>query len=463
MRSSKTTKTMGHLNAAILRNAGGMLMLCGASLAFAAGVPNVFSSGSTVSSSQMNANFSAVEADIANPNVTGNITMVPATATTGAIMKGTVPFLHDYGTGNTFLGANAGNFTMGGTRNTVVGSNALHGNTTGSDNTASGSAALEINTTGSYNTASGSAALYVNTIGNYNTASGYLALCRNTIGSFNTASGSEALEFNTTGNNNTASGYAALYNNTIGIRNTASGYVALYNNTIGNYNTASGNAALYNTTGSNNIGIGFTAGYNLTTGGQNIDIGNSGVAAESNTIRIGTSGTQTSAYIAGIYGATSSGGVAVYVNSAGQLGTATSSLRYKDDIADMGSASDVLMKLRPVSFYYKVDSKLEHRPLQYGLVAEEVNKIAPQLVANNAKGEPETVYYQFLAPMLLNAYQKQEHTIQAQAAQLNEQKARVAALEQQASELVALRQEVARMSALLARLDHSEKFASASR
>lgn len=128
----------------------------------------------------------------------------------------------------------------------------------------------------------------------------------------------------------------------------------------------------------------------------------------------------------------------------------------KDDIADMGEASSTLMKLRPVTFHYKTDQNPKGRTLQYGLIAEEVEKVAPDLVARSANGEIETVYYQHLTPMLLNEYQKQQRTIQAQAA-------RVASLEKQAEEIVALKQELARMAAVLAHMGEAEKIASVNR
>ena len=200
--------------------------------------------------------------------------------------------------------------------------------------------------------------------------------------------------------------------------NTASGNRALYSNTTGSNNTASGHSALFsNTTGNNNIALGNSAGVNLTTGNNNIDIGNRGVAAEGNTIRIGDAN-QTRAFIAGIRGVTtgSADAIAVLIDSNGQLGTVSSSRRFKDDIADMDAASSALMKLRPVTFHYKTDQNPSGRTLQYGLIAEEVAEVYPGLVAHSADGQIETVMYQFLPPMLLNEVQKQQRTIEAQAA-----------------------------------------------
>ncbi len=171
--------------------------------------------------------------------------------------------------------------------------------------------------------------------------------------------------------------------------------------------------------------------------------------------------TQTATFIAGIRGVTTANAnaVVVLVDSAGQLGTVSSSRRVKDEIADMGGASHALMKLRPVTFHYKSDTNPEGRTLQYGLVAEEVAKVAPGLVARSADGRIETVYYQFLAPMLLNEYQRQQRTIEAQAAQLTKQTARVAELERerrtQTARIEALENQSARMAGLLGRLEQA--------
>jgi polyhydroxyalkanoate synthesis regulator phasin len=346
-------------------------------------------------------------------NVAGDLAL-PATtsATVGVITLGGSRFAHNFGGLNTFLGASAGNFTMSGLAvgNTAVGNSALQANTDGFYNTATGLNSLLSNTTGTNNTATGFAALNNNTTGYYNTASGNGALYNNTTGYYNTASGNWALYYNTTGYYNTASG-GALFNNTTGYYNTASGNEALYYNTTGFYNTAVGYRALFNnTTGVDNFGFGALAGNNLTTGNHNIDIANQGVAAEGNTIRIG-SGAQTRAFIGGIRGVTTGAAdaVAVVIDSNGQLGTASSSRRYKFDIASMGEATDGLMRLRPVTFRYLAHG--ENAPLQYGLIAEEVAEVYPELVTRNKDGEVETVMYQFLAPMLLNEVQKQQKTI----------------------------------------------------
>jgi hypothetical protein len=217
----------------------------------------------------------------------------------------------------------------------------------------------------------------------------------------------------------------ALPNNTTGSHNTASGMQALLNNTTGGSNTGVGvNALLTNSTGNNNIGIGFSSGNNLVSGSNNIDIGSAaGAAAESNTIRIGTAGTQTAAFIAGISGTTIAG-ADVQISAGGQLGIVVSSARYKRDIADMGERTSGLLKLRPVTFRYKND---QSGALQYGLVAEEVAKVYPELVVYGADGKVMTVRYSMLSAMLLNELQKRTAENQRQADQLTKLSAQVQA------------------------------------
>ncbi len=299
-------------------------------------------------------------------------------------------------------------------------------NSTGSYNTANGVNALWSNSSGNYNTASGVQALFDNYAGDNNTANGANALANNTSGGNNTASGSRALFMNTTGIWNTADGVNALLNNTTGEGNTANGVNALKSNTTGDHNTANGvnaparngsghrntalgtNALLFNAVGSNNIAVGFQAGQ-LLHGDNNIDTGNPGVAAEGETIRIKSSQTRT--FIAGISGATASGGAAVFVNSDGQLGTSTSSQRFKDQIKPMDKASEALFALNPVSFRYKKEINPERIP-QFGLVAEEVEKVNPDLVVRDADGKPYTVRYEAVNAMLLNEFRKEHRRVQ---------------------------------------------------
>jgi len=285
-----------------------------------------------------------------------------------------------------------------GTNNTATGAFALDTNTIGSNNTATGNAALHLNTTGSGNTTNGVQSLFSNTVGNDNTANGYLALLLNTTGNFNTATGVQALRFNTTGNANTAAGLNALYHSTTASNNSAAGFDALFNNT----------------TGSNNIALGYQAGFNLTTGSNNIDIGNEGVAAEANTIRIGTVGTQTGTFIAGISGVTVSG-TTVVVSTNGKLGVGSSSARFKEQIKPMDKASEVILALQPVTFRYKHELDPDGIP-QFGLVAEQVEKVNPDLVARDADGKVYTVRYEAVNAMLLNEFLKEHKKVEEQQA-----------------------------------------------
>jgi trimeric autotransporter adhesin len=334
------------------------------------------------------------------------------------------------GIGNTANGAFAlyKNRTGGG--NTANGFEALFSNTTGHGNTANGVQALLNNTKGADNTATGLNALRSNTTGNNNTANGAEALFSNTIGGSNTANGAAALRSNTTGSGNTANGGSALYFNT-GNDNTANGVQALYHNT-GSFNTASGDLALgSNTIGNHNIALGDSAGFNLTTGDNNIDIGNKGVAAESNTIRIGTKETHTATFIAGISGKTASGGVAVYVNANGRLGTTVSSARFKEAIKPMDKTSEAIHALKPVTFRYKQELDPEGIP-QFGLVAEEVEKVNPDLVARDAEGKVYTVRYDAVNAMLLNEFLKEHRKVEEQEKRID---ALTAQLKEQASQI----------------------------
>jgi hypothetical protein len=186
------------------------------------------------------------------------------------------------------------------------------------------------------------------------------------------------------------------------------------NNVSGNNNTGIGVNALFNSTGNNNIGLGQSAGSNLTTGSNNIDIGTLGAAGESDTIRIGRPGLQNSTFIAGIFGAAMSGSVVV-VNSSGKLGVTTSSGRFKDDIKPMGKASEMILQLKPVTFRYKEQIDPDRIP-QFGLIAEEVEKVNPDLVARDQEGKPYTVRYDAVNAMLLNEFLKEHRKVQEQEA-----------------------------------------------
>jgi Chaperone of endosialidase len=296
--------------------------------------------------------------------------------------------------------------------NTFLGDDALINNTAGSANTAIGFQALFSNTTGFSNTAHGAGALYSTTTGNSNTATGTAALGLNTLGGSNTATGRDSLGSNTTGNSNTADGYQALTSNRTGGANTATGHSALISNTTGEFNTADGTGALLiNTTGNNNIALGASAGTNLTTGSNNIDIGNSGRGGESGVMRIGAEGQQATTFIAGIKTSPLAMAVAVAINPAGQLGVRASSARYKEAIKPMDKASEAILALKPVTFRYKHQLDPKGIP-QFGLVAEEVEKVNPDLVARDAKGKPYTVRYEAVNAMLLNEFLKEHQTLQ---------------------------------------------------
>jgi trimeric autotransporter adhesin len=325
-----------------------------------------------------------------------------------------------------------------GTDNTATGYLALMSNSFGTDNTANGYSALQ-NATGSFNTAIGSLALQANANGQFNTATGYNALASNLGGTDNTANGFQALNLNLAGTDNTATGYNSLQNttgsfntatgsralgsNTAGSSNTAVGFSALSGNLGGLDNTAIGTSALSSITAGNfNIAIGDGAEESLSFGDNNINIGGQGgLPGDSGVIRLGYQGTQTATFIAGIYGAPDAGGLEVFVNANGQLSTATSSGRFKEQITDMGDSSNKLLQLRPVNFYYKPGFDDGSHLLQYGLIAEEVAKVYPEMVAYANDGKVLSVKYQLLAPMLLNELQKQAAQNRRQAEDIRSQ------------------------------------------
>jgi Chaperone of endosialidase len=259
-----------------------------------------------------------------------------------------------------------------------------------------------------------------------NTALGFNALLSNTEGIFNTATGAAALQSNTTGNSNTATGASALRFNTMGAGNTATGLDALFSNTTGNFNTALGTQALMNnTTGGGNTALGFNSGINVKTGSNNIHIGNDGTTDDNALIRIGTAGTHTRTFIAGIRGVTTGAAdaLAVLIDSNGQLGTTSSSRRIKTHIHDLGDQSRSLHQLRPVSFRYR--SHPPDGPAEYGLIAEEVAEIYPELVVRDTDGQPAGVRYHVLPAMLLNEVQKQQRQLEAQKREIVELRAKV--------------------------------------
>jgi hypothetical protein len=264
-------------------------------------------------------------------------------------------------------------------------------------------------------------------------ACGFKALYKNTTGFQNTTNGSGALYNNTTGVQNTANGYQALYSNTTGRNNTANGFDALLNNITGGGNMATGSAALDgNTSGNENIALGVGAGSDLTTGDLNIDIGNDGVAGESSTIRIGTGGNQTATFIAGIYGVNEGGTIsAIYINSLGQLGTQgpPSARRFKKEIKPMDQTSQAILGLKPVTFQYKSDPA--GAGPQFGLIAEEVAEVDPDLVVRDANGEIYTVRYEAVNAMLLNEFLKEHRTVQELKSTAAKQEATIAQRQKQ--------------------------------
>jgi len=318
-----------------------------------------------------------------------------------------------------------------GIQNTANGSNALYASTTGSNNTASGSNALFGNRTGSNNTANGVNAMVSNRSGIYNTATGALALYGNIVGNYNVANGCYAL-YSNNGNYNMADGGYALYSNSTGVSNTAVGLDALYNNISGNNNTAVGVNALVSSTGSNNVGLGVNAGHDLSAGNGNVCIGAGvlGVAGESNTTRIRN-----------IYSSVASGR-AVYVNSDNKIGTLASSRRVKENIKPMDKASEAILALKPVSFRYKKEIDASGTP-QFGLVAEEVAKVSPELITRDEKGNPQTVRYEAVNAMLLNEFLKEHRKVEQQRKDFE------AALAQQQKQINALTAGLQKVSAEL--------------
>jgi len=311
--------------------------------------------------------------------------------------------------------------------NTAEGENALLDLTTGTSDTAIGYQTLLNNTTGTSNTAVGASALINNTIGYGNTATGSLALQDNITGSSNTANGSAALALNITGSYNTATGFSALQLGQTGNNNTADGATALENNLRGQSNTAVGYHALgSNSDGSSNIALGSDAGLNIT-GNNNIDIGNEGFGGDSRTIRIGTKQTHRATFIAGISRATIPTGIPVIVDDSGHLGTITSSARFKEQIQPMDKASEAILSLQPVTFRYKHDIDPQGIP-QFGLVAEQVEKINPDLVARDEKGKPYTVRYEAVNAMLLNEFLKEHRKVQELEANSVQQQKQIEAL-----------------------------------
>ncbi len=373
----------------------------------------------------------------------------------GYIFKDGYPLLHDNypGARNIALGRSAMvSLTpyvpdvFSGTNNSALGSYALHNTSSGRNNVANGAYALFTNLYGSSNDAVGAFALYSNTTGDYNTAMGHAAMFLGT-GSRNTALGGRALFDASSANGATAVGFYALANGGAfatavgayalssltsgGGSNVAVGYRSLEKATTTSFNTAVGTRSLSSlTTGGSNVAVGYGGLVNLETGSANISIGdrsgqnivgdrnimiqNPGDVGDNHTIRIGDA-SNTRAFVGGIFGAMSLGGIQVFVNSEGQLGTMTSSRRFKEEIRPMADRSADLMALRPVIFRYTEEVAGDaSRPLEFGLIAEEVAEINPELVVYDEDGQPYSVRYSALVPMLVNELQQLRREVEAQ-------------------------------------------------
>jgi hypothetical protein len=345
--------------------------------------------------------------------------------------------------GNTAAGRNALLSLTTGTYSTAVGFLSLRSNTEANFNTAIGAGALFANDTASGNTATGAGALLSNHGGDFeagtrNTANGAFALFSNTTGKENTAVGASALFTNTEGGFNTATGVSALFSNTTGAQNTATGDNALLSNTSGDLNAAFGDNALHsNTTGSSNTAVGASTLFDNTSGSGNTAIGpgsGQGVTTANNVISIGVpfiDNVSNSCYVGSIYGQTSIGGTQVFINSSHKLGTMTSSRRFKEDLKPMGKASEAIFALKPVAFRYKKEIDPAGTS-QFGLVAEDVQQIDPDLIVRDKEGKPYSVRYDQVNAMLLNEFLKEHRKVEEQqrqidglTAQLNEQAAQI--------------------------------------
>ncbi len=315
---------------------------------------------------------------------------------------------------NVLLGFETGGANMTGVANTYVGVAAGYNTTSGTGNSFVGYGSGLANTSGSYDTFLGESTGSANTTGGNNTFAGFYTGYSNVTGNNDTFAGAFAGEYNTNGFGNVFSGALAGQSNTTGSYNVFDGLEAGVNSTIGN----------------NNVFIGYYSGFNNNSGSYDIYIGSQGSqgGSEVGAIRIGDSSSQAAAYIAGIYG-TAVSGVPGYVNASGQLGVQTSSQRFKQDVRDMGDSTSGLMRLRPVTFVYKPEYANGDGTLQYGLMAEEVAKVYPQLVAYDSDGNPYSVRYQYLSTMLLNEYQKEHRVVEQQAADLVGLRDRVATQE----------------------------------
>ena len=311
---------------------------------------------------------------------------------------------------NTFVGLQQ---NLAGFANTFLGFSAGRASTTGAMNTLLGHFAGASLTTNNKSTAVGHEALAATTAGDLDVAVGAGAMSDGAgvpSGGMNVAVGHAAYQSGPSGSFNTAVGNNSLVSSTSGDRNTALGSAALITLASGGFNTGIGSQALVNlASGTSNTAVGILAGQNLTSGDGNLYLAHPGVATESNVMRIG--GTQTTAFIAGVRGVTtgSATGIPVLIDSNGQLGTVSSSASVKNDIQDMAGESAKLMQLRPVTFRYKAHGP--DGPKQFGLIAEEVDQVMPELVARSKDGAIETVMYHELPAILLNEIQRLEKRV----------------------------------------------------
>ena len=348
------------------------------------------------------------------------------------------------GTDDTAIGYQALYSSAGGLgSNTAVGSMALHNNTTGYANVAIGFQPMAGNTTGIFNEAIGENALIANTTGGYNVAIGEEALQAHQAPFDNVAIGSGAMSLGTQGEYNVAIGATAMaFGN--GNENVAVGDGAM-NVANGSFNVALGQSAGLKFAGNSNIAIGQFAGQNVTNGSNNIEIANQGAKKDSAVIRLGDTAKQRQTFIAGISGVTVASGVGVVIGTNGQLGTITSSARYKEAIKPMAKSSEAILSLEPVTFRYKKELDPAAIP-QFGLVAEDVAKIDPELVVRDEEGQPCTVRYEAVNAMLLNEFLKEHRKVETQSEEIGSQRNQI---REQQGEIGELRAAMSEMKAAL--------------
>jgi uncharacterized coiled-coil protein SlyX len=377
-----------------------------------------------------------------------------------------------------------------GINNTAVGFGALKDNTDGFYNTAVGTLALEHNTTGNFNMAIGTEALKQNN-GTFNLAIGFRVGFMNTTGGHLTGIGAAALRNNTTASDNTAIGAAALFANTtsesnvavgdsaLGVfngtaftdgANTALGSIALNALLSGEENVAVGRRALeFATSGSNNTIVGWRAGDGLTTGDDNTFLGSEAGSNEtsvSNVLCIQSRGDGTAftasdrTFIGNIRGVScgNGDGIPVLIDSDGQLGTAPSSRRFKEDIKPMAQMSKAILALEPVTFHYKnQDTKKAEETPQFGLIAEEVAKISSDLVTRDSGGKIYSVRYDAVNAMLLNEFLKEHKKVDEQQASITDLKSTVASQQKEMQVLTAqLKEQAAQIQKVSAQLEASK-------